>query len=546
MKRTLTLTLLITTFLIGSAFVNHDKLFEITKNLEIFTKAYQELNANYVDEIDPGQLMKVGIDAMVDALDPYTVFYSSNQIERYRFSTEGKYDGMGAKAAMVGDYLTILEPYEGFAADEAGLKAGDKIVKVAGQDAAGKPEDEIRAMFRGAAGTTLPITVQSYGEKKTRDVTLSRSAVNMPNVPYSGMVNENIGYIVLTTFTQQASKNIAQAYQQLKASNPTMSGLVIDLRNNGGGLLREAIQIVNLFLPAGEEVVTTKGKVRERDKSYKTTQPPLDIDIPLAVLINKRSASASEIVSGVIQDMDRGVIIGQRSFGKGLVQNQFTLGYNNNMKITTSKYYIPSGRCIQGKEYKDGEPLDIPDDQRATFYTKNGRPVLDGGGVTPDVFMKRNKKSALITALEKDFVIFNFVNEYLQGVESIGNAQDYRFTDFDAFKAYLTKTDFSYTSASEELVEKLKKEVEASSDEMQSKISALENQLVSAKATQVDADRDEIIRLIEQEIVPRYYYQKGKIQQRLDTDPELDEAIAVLQDEARYASLLSGKGKKRK
>lgn len=546
MKRILTLSFLIVTLVIGSAFVNNDKLFEITKNLEVFTKAYQELNANYVDEIDPGQLMKVGIDAMMDALDPYTRFYSSNQIERYRFLTEGKYDGMGARAAKIGDYLTILEPYEGFAADEAGLKAGDKIIKVAGQDAVGKPEEEIRAMFRGAAGTSLPITVQSYGSKKMRGVTLNRSEVSMPNVPYSGMVNDQIGYIVLTTFTQQASKNISKAYNKLKEENPNLSGLIIDLRNNGGGLLREAIQIVNLFLPAGEEVVTTKGKVRERDKSFKTTKPPLNLEIPLAILINKRSASASEIVSGVIQDMDRGVVIGQRSFGKGLVQNQFTLGYNNNMKITTSKYYIPSGRCIQSAEYKDGEPVDIPDDQRAVFYTKNGRAVLDGGGVTPDVPMNIDNTSSLIAALEKDYVIFNFVNDYTQNLDEIGEAQSYRFTDYDAFKAYLNKTDFSFESPSEKLLNKLEEEPDMSNPALQAQIATLEKELAASKSDQVDMYKDDIIRLIEKEIVPRYHYQKGKIQQQLDTDPELDEAIAILQDPARYNAILAGNGKKKK
>ncbi len=532
--------ILVSTFVLGSAFVNNDKLFEITKNIEIFTKVYQELNANYVDELDPGKLMKVGLDAMVGSLDPYTLFYSANQIERYRFLTEGKYDGIGAQAQKIGSYLTIIEPYEGFAAFNAGLKAGDKIITVDGQSAVDKAEDEVRAMFRGAAGTDLPVTIQSFGSKETRDVILNRSEVNVPNVPYKGMVDEKVGYIVLTTFTAHAGKNIANALISLKENNPAMESVILDLRDNGGGLLQEAINICNLFVPAGEEVVFTRGKVKERDRSYKTTRPAMDEKTPIVVLINKMSASASEIVSGVIQDLDRGVIMGHRSFGKGLVQNFKNLGYNSNMKLTTSKYYIPSGRCIQGKEYKDGKPLNIPDSLRAVFYTENGRPVLDGGGVTPDVQFASPEKPAILKALEKQFLIFNYVNQYVLDHEEIGSAKDFRFTDYEEFKNYLEANQFKYKNDAEKILSKLKSKTEAKDESIAVILKNLEGELKSQKENDLNRHKDLIIRQIEEDIVSRYYYQKGKIQQRLDTDPELIEAIALLKNKAEYEEILAG------
>lgn len=540
MKKTFTLILLISTFTIGSAFVNDNKLFEITKNIEIFTKVYQELNSNYVDELDPGKLMKIGIDAMVNSLDPYTRFYSENQIERYKFLTEGKYDGIGARAQKIGKHLTIIEPYEGHAAQKAGLKAGDKIISVGGESAVDKPEEEIRSLFRGAAGTNIPVTVQSYGTTNTHEVLLSRSEVNVPNVPYSGMVDEKVGYIVLTTFTQNASRNIAKAFSALRKANPQMEGVILDIRSNGGGLLHEAVNICNLFIPKGLEVVTTKGKVLERDKSYVTRNPVLDESIPLVVLINKGSASASEIVSGVIQDLDRGVVMGQRSFGKGLVQNTKSLGYNNNMKLTTAKYYIPSGRCIQGKEYKDGKPLDIADSERGVFFTNNGRKVLDGGGITPDVLLPSPDKSAIIKALEKQFVIFEFGNEYALRHDSIGRAKDFRFTEYDAFKEFVAKKNFTYENEAEKLLTKLKQNDIANDASAAQYIESLEAEIILQKSNDLDNNKDAIIRLIEEDIVSRYHYQNGKIQQRLDTDPELDEAIELLKDSERYAALLKG------
>ena len=540
MKKSVTLLLLVTTLFVGTAFVNNDKLFEITKNIEIFTKLYQELNANYVDEIDPGKLMKVGIDAMMNSLDPYTRFYSENQIERYKFLTEGKYDGIGARAQKIDKYLTIIEPYEGFAAQKAGMKAGDKIIAVNGLDAVDKPEEEIRAMFRGAAGTDLPVTIQSYGSDETRDVILNRSEVNVPNVPYSGLVDEKIGYIVLTTFTPNASKNIANALLALKQKTPDLEGVILDLRNNGGGLLHEAVNICNLFIPSGKEVVVTKGKVKDRDRNYNTTRPPLDLEIPLVVLINKSSASASEIVSGVIQDLDRGVVMGQRSFGKGLVQNTKKLGYNNNMKLTTAKYYIPSGRCIQGKEYKDGEPLDISDSLRAVFYTVNGRPVLDGGGVTPDVLLDPTPKPPVIKALEKKFLIFDYVNEYALSTDSIGPAKSFRFENYPDFISFIASKDFEYQNASEKVLKKLEESSMEEEIDITGSLNLLKDKLAEQKKGDLEKYESEIVRMIEQDIVSRYYYQKGKIKQRLDTDPELDAAIELLKDKEKYSRILSG------
>lgn len=541
MKKLLTIGFLISIIFVASAFVNKDKLFEITKNIEIFTNLYQELNAEYVDELDPGKLMKVGIDAMLNSLDPYTRFYSENQIERYKFLTEGKYDGIGARAQKIGDYLTIIEPYEGYAAHQAGLKAGDKIISVNGRSAVGKPEDEIRAMFRGAAGTDLPVTIQSFGSDEVRDVTLSRSEVSVSNVPYHGLVGEKTGYIVLTTFTANAGKNVADALRSLKQDYPDLKGVILDLRDNGGGLLHEAVNLCNVFIPKDKEVVFTKGKVRERDKSYKTRNVPIDLEVPLAVLINDHSASASEIVSGVIQDLDRGVIVGQRSFGKGLVQHTKSLGYNNNLKLTTAKYYIPSGRCIQSKEYQDGEPFNIPDSLRGVFYTANGRPVLDGGGVTPDLPVPHPPRPEVVKALESQFLIFEYVNQFVNERDTILPAKDFRFTDYEDFKAFLTAKDFKYTSSSERILSDLEANIDEEDADMLAHIEAVRTELEAEKKSEIDEHRDRITRLIETDIVSRYYYQKGKIQQSLDTDPTLDKAIALINDDNRYRAVLDGK-----
>lgn len=539
MKRKFLPLLLIPLFIgMSATTINNDKYFEIIKNIEIFSNIYKELNTHYVDDLDPSQLMKTAIDAMLGSLDPYTNYISESQIENYRLNSEGKYNGIGALSKEIDGNITIVDIYEGGSAAESGLMVGDVITKVNGQSTEGRTNDEIIQIMRGAQGASLDLSVQrSSGEQV---ISMNRTNVKVKNVPYSGMVGDHIGYVILTTFTQGAGKNIHKAVKELKKEDPELKGVILDLRGNGGGLLFEALNVCNVFIPSGEEIVFTRGKVKEKDQTFSTKNPPLDLDIPLAVLINKRSASASEIVSGVIQDLDRGVIVGQRSFGKGLVQNTKELGYNARLKVTTSKYYIPSGRCIQGVAYEDGEPVDIPDEDRAKFYTKNNRPVLDGGGVTPDVKYELIDDVDVIKALKENDHIFKYVNTYMEKHPNIAEPGEFAFTDADysAFTSYLSANKFEFTTAAEEAMEKLKED--RISEKTKAEISSIENTIQENKADDLSEFKTEITRAIEEEIIKRKYYQKGKAIQGLSTDPEIKEAISVLNDEVRYNKILKG------
>ena len=436
MNKKIKIFIIAATFVSGIAAITitNDRLFEISKNLEIFISVYRELNTNFVDELDPGTMMRQAIDAMTNKLDPYTNFVSESEVESYWINDDEKYQGIGARVALIGNKFKVIEPYEGGPALSAGIKAGDEIISVNGIDIVGKKLAEINAILRGLPGTDMSLKIIPNGKAIAEDKKLTRGEVNIPNVPYSGFVSDDVGYISLTVFTQNAGANISKALNELKEKNPNMSGVILDLRQNGGGLLHEAVNICNIFLPKGEIVVTTKGKIKERDQTYKTMAPPVDLEIPLAVLIDKRSASASEIVSGVIQDMDRGVLIGQRSFGKGLVQNTKELPYNARLKLTISKYYIPSGRCIQGVEYENGEPKDIPDTQRSKFKTKNGRTVLDGGGVSPDVKTEGKVLSPVTKALLDQYMIYEFANVYCKGKDSIERVGRFSFKDYQPFQ----------------------------------------------------------------------------------------------------------------
>lgn len=519
---------------------NNDKLYEISKNIEIFVKVYQELNFGYVDDLEPSELMRTGIDAMMESLDPYTNYISESQVTAYRIDSDGKYDGIGAITKPIGDYITIVEPYEGSPAFKAGIRAGDQIIAVNGESAKGRSTSELNKIVRGFPGTELLLTIQKPRASSTETVTIIRGSVDIPNVPYSGIVGDHIGYVALSTFTVSAGANVAKAIKKMKKEDDQLKGVILDLRNNGGGLLREAISLSNLFVNIGEPIVSTKGKVIDRDEVFKTMAQPLDLEIPLVVLINKRSASASEIVSGTIQDLDRGVVIGQRSYGKGLVQNTKDVGYNSRIKLTTSKYYIPSGRCIQGVEYENGEPKDIPDHQRSTFYTRNKRPVLDGGGVTPDIKLPVKDKAAIVKSLVDDNHIFNYVSNYVLKYDSIAPVGEYQFTDITDFKQYLDENKFDYKTATEEQIDELKEsaEKEKFSDIVKSSISEMEAKIKVEKSKDFTTNKDKIVDLIEKEIVTRYYFQSGKAQQSLSDDNEIIEAKRILLDTAEYNRIL--------
>lgn len=520
--------------------IENDKLFEISKNLEIFISVYKELNTNFADELDPSTLMRTAIDAMTHSLDPYTNFVSESQVESYWINEDDKYQGIGARVGLVQKKLMILEAYQGGPALTAGIKSGDEIISVNGVNIEGKKIEEVNAILRGIPGTDIKLSIKKNGSDLAEDINVKRGEVNIPNVPYSGFVADGVGYISLTTFTQNAGSNINKALRELKTKNPNMSGIILDLRQNGGGLLHEAVNICNIFIPNGEIVVTTKSKVKERDQTFKTLSQPADLEIPVAILIDKRSASASEIVSGVMQDLDRAVLIGQRSFGKGLVQNTKELPYNARLKITTSKYYIPSGRCIQGVEYENGEPKDIPDSQRTKFKTKNGRIVMDGGGVTPDVKLPARNVSAVTQALVDQHIIFDYVNNFCQNKEKIDTIGVFKFTDFTGFTEYLKKRSFQYETEAEKYLNKAKESIDSASDKtLSDEIVKLKQKISAAKSDELQASKMQIIEEIEKEIVSRYYFQKGKVQLTLDNDPEVKEAISILKDSNRYKKILA-------
>ena len=517
------------------------KYFDIAKNLEIFANAYREVNHSYVDQLDPNQLMRRGLDAMLTGLDPFTNYISETDVEGWRIQSDGQYNGVGASGKRMGDYVVVTEIIENSPAHKSGLKVGDVLLSIEGQSAKNRTEQEVQQFLRGYPGTKASIMVQRPGESKEVKITLERGEVIIPNVPHSGLVAENIGYINLTTFTQNAGGNVAEALIRLKEKNPGLKGVILDLRENGGGLLNEAIDLVNVFVPKGELVASTKGKVPEWDISLRTQGPPVDKDIPVVVLVNRHSASASEVTSGALQDLDRAVVMGQLTYGKGLVQNTKDVGYNAKIKLTTAKYYIPSGRCIQAVRYKDGVPVDIPESERAVFKTRNGRTVLDGGGVKPDVALPVDTAEGIVRALLEQDVIFDFATEYTLKHPKIDSIEIFEFTEFDEFVQYVPKHKFQYRTKSEIKLEELKALTEKEHLPLDADLEALERKIQTAKKEELTRYKDRILHEIEQEIVGRYYFQRGKVRKNLVNDPEVKEAVRLLNDRPRYNAILAGR-----
>ena len=516
---------------------------DIIKNLEIFSNLYREVNSNYVDEIDPNQIMKVGIDAMLATLDPFTNYFSESQIEGWRFRNEEGEASSGLKVKKIDTDLVITRIIEDSPAHMSGLKVGDKIKAVNGETTEKRTAEDVMAIISGIPGSEMYIDIIRPGETEPRNIKITRGGMDGKNVPYSGMVDKTIGYISLTTFTKDAGHNVAEALRDLKTATPDLQGVILDLRGNGGGLLREAINVCNVFIPAEETVVTTRSKVVEADQEYKTKMEPVDQTIHLVVLIDDHSASASEIVSGVMQDLDRGVVIGQLSYGKGLVQNTFDVGYNAKVKLTTAKYYIPSGRCIQSVEYKNGERVHIADDKRGKFKTRAGRTVLDGGGVQPDVPMLTEQQPLIVKKLLEQDIIFNFVTQQYLGKDSIESLETFRFTDFPAFTSFLGKTDFKFDTETDQLIKKIKEVAasEAYTPAVTFQVDQLKTVVEKEKASQVKLHEKEIQQAIELEILGRYYFETGLVRHQLKNDPELAEAISVLKNQQEYTSLLQPK-----
>ena len=515
------------------------KYFELMKNIEIFTNLYKELNTYYVDELDPSKMMRIGLDAMVSALDPYTNYISETDIESYRLANEGKANGIGANNRKIGEYITLVEIYKDLSADKAGLKVGDIILAIDGQDVNGKSKDEIDNILRGYPGTNVLLKIQRPGSIKPIEVTVSRTEIETPNVPFSGILKNDVGYINLTTFTQRAGANVGDALKNLQAEHPELKGVILDLRDNGGGLLNEAINVCNIFIPNNQLVVTTKGKVKEWDRTFNTRNEPIDPSIPLAVIVNKYSASASEIVSGVIQDYDRGVIIGQSSYGKGLVQNTRDIGYNAKVKLTTAKYYVPSGRCIQSVAYENGEPVKLPDSLRASFNTTNGRIVLDGGGVDPDIEITHPNDLPLVKHLIDSHLIFEYVNNFTSKNPSIPHVNDFYFDDYGDFIDFLEKKNFQYQSAAKKLLAELSVATTEEGIQSTTELQSLESKLLKQQQEELQKLQSYIVPIIEKEIASRYYYQDGRIKMGLKNDEEISKAVEILSNPALYQRFLS-------
>ena len=540
-KKVILIIGLIGCFGIAAVRVDSGKYFEMAKNLEIFANIYKELNKNYVDELDPAKLMRVGIDAMLNDLDPYTNYYSESDIEVARFMTEGRYSGIGAGVKQIGDYPVIIDVFENCPAFKAGLRAGDVIVAVDGQNAKGKSPDSVYDIMKGTPGTEMEVTIRRPGAAQDLKLKVKRKEVDVPNVPYSGMVSTDVGYVNLTTFTRDAGANVQKAIVALKEKNPEMKSIVLDLRGNGGGLLNEGVNLVNVFVPKGELIVSTRGKVADWDHSYKTTNAPYDEKMSVVILVDKGTASSSEIVSGSLQDLDRAVVMGQRTYGKGLVQNFHEVGYNARMKLTTAKYYIPSGRCIQGVSYQNGLPVNIPDSLRTPFKTRGGRRVLDGGGILPDVFIDKEIKSAVVKSLIDQNVIFDYVTQYMIGHPTApAIVNDFRFNDFEDFTQFVIRKNFNADTETDKLITQLRAEAakENYAGTIENELKAMQTKVGTAKKAEIAAYKTDLIHLIEKEIASRYYFEKGKIQIGLRNDKEVDEAVKLLHDNVRYTSLL--------
>ncbi|NCA85252.1 MAG: S41 family peptidase [Clostridia bacterium] len=522
--------------------------FEISKNLDIFAELYKQLDMNYVDGINPGELMKTGIDAMLESLDPFTNYIPESQIEDYKLLTTGQYGGIGALIHKQGNYVVISEPYEGFPAQKAGLLPGDRILEVDGKPAIDKDTEAVSTILKGEAGTTLKLLVERPSVEKPFEVQLKRENITIDNIPYYGMVSDNVGYIKLSGFTQDAGKEVKKAFLELKQEND-MQGIILDLRGNGGGLLNEAVNIVNIFTDKGELVVSTRGKETVRNHSYYTSDAPEDMKIPIIVLVDNASASASEIVSGAIQDMDRGVVIGQRTYGKGLVQNVLPLSYNSKVKVTVAKYYIPSGRCIQEIDYshRDTKGLahQVPDSLISEFKTKKGRKVFDGGGISPDIIMEPEMLSPISVNLLIQYVIFDYANKYAREHDSIAPPDKFAISDetYEDFINFVNNNkDFKYTTDSEKTLQRLKETAEEEEyyDEISAELTQLEQKLIHNKNEDLRTHRTEIAEMLKMEIASRYYFQRGRVIASLATDPEVKKAVEVLNDQKNYSSILDG------
>jgi carboxyl-terminal processing protease len=547
-KSKIILVFIIAFFTFG--FVNKDKFFdnyfEITKNIDIFTRLVREINMTYVDDVEPNKFFRTGIDAMLKSLDPYTQFISASEIEDYRFMSTGQYGGIGATISKRNGKVIVVEPYPESPAYKAGIRIGDEILQIDNEKIENSKLEntDIRNLLRGQPKTKVKVVVKKpKGNIET--YLIERDEIKVKNVPYFGMVDKEIGYIVLTGFTKDAANEVKQAFENLRSQNPQLKGIILDLRGNPGGLLFEAIEIANLFIPKGEKVVETKGKMEGSNKVYYAKNTPLDLEIPIAVIINGKSASASEIVSGVLQDLDRGVVIGRKSFGKGLVQATRPLSYNTQLKVTTSKYYTPSGRCIQAIDYgnrdEDGSATKIPDSLKKPFKTKAGRTVYDGGGIEPDILVEEKALHKITEELLFQYIIFDFATEFVNQHPTIAPAKDFVVTDdiYNQFVQFAQNKMFKFETQSEKHITEAEKIFESDGyTDLKTDLQELKNKLALKKKDDILKYKSEIIPFLQREIVSRYYLAPGAIENSFLYDKDILEAKKILHDKNRYQAIL--------
>jgi carboxyl-terminal processing protease len=531
-----------------ATFSFRDDLFQISKNLDVFASVYKEVNINYVDDINSAKMIKTGVDAMLDNLDPYTEFVPESEIEDYKLhyvSTE--YGGIGAGIFARDGKVYVSDVFEGFPAQKADIRPGDELVKINDVPLAGKDNDQVGQLLKGSKGASIKLQLKRDGAQPT-EKTLVRDEIKQPNVSYYGMVDGNMGYIKLDKFLENSAEEVTNALTELKKKNP--SGIILDLRSNGGGILLEAVKIVNLFVPKDVEVVSQIGKVKEKNFTYKTNATALEPNLPLVVLVNSHSASASEIVAGSLQDLDRAVIIGQRSYGKGLVQQTFNLPYNSLVKITIAKYYIPSGRCIQALDYThrrdDGSVVKVADSLMHEYKTKDGRSVYDGSGIYPDVFVNQEHFANITEALVGKLLIFDYATHFRNAHPSPDNLRSFNLSDADYadFVKFLADKNYTYSTGSEKMLADLKAEAtkEKQFSEIQTEYDALKAKMDATKKNDLQIHKEEIKQVLENEIASRYGYEKGRYEANFKYDKELAQAVKVMQDNTLLGNILKGQG----
>ena len=533
--------------LLSLAFV--EDMFQVTKNLDLFASVYKEISINYVDEVDPSKVIKTGIDAMLEDLDPYTQYIQESDVVDYKLKyVSTQYGGIGASIFTRDGKLYISEPFEGFPAQKADIRPGDEILEINSIKVKGKSNEQVSQMLKGPKNSTVKLLINRPEVANPIEKPLIREDIKQDNVSYYGMLPENVGYIKLDRFLEDSSQEVKQALLELRKNK--LNGLILDLRNNGGGILQDAVKIVNLFVNKDVNVVIQKNRYKDRTITYKTSSNPIEAELPLIVLINSRSASASEIVAGSLQDLDRAIIVGQRSFGKGLVQQTFNLPYNSLMKVTVAKYYTPSGRCIQALDYthrdSEGSVVKVADSLISEYKTKRGRLVYDGSGIYPDVFVKPLKYNQITQTLANKYFVFDYATKFRKEKQSIGDAKSFNISDSEYlnFVDFLSNKDYNYNTKTEKLLSDLRDEAEKENKlgEIKTEYEALKAKVFYSKKNDLIQFKDEIRKVLEAEITSRYYFERGRIEQGFKYDTEISKALTVIGDKSTIASILKGEG----